>query len=134
MATQKTKIIDKLINIFRTSSKISKVIRGLKVLDEINDFPFACVLAANEKRIYNGAGEKIGVIETTIRAYVYSDNSLDKAEEIGVEIDSLLKDFLAIKCDNNVFDARVVTLKTDEGLFAPYGILDLQVEIFYILT
>ena len=32
---------------------------------------------------------------------------------------------------NGVSDARVVSFRTDEGLFQPYGIADLEVEILY---
>ena len=34
---------------------------------------------------------------------------------------------------NGVSDARVISFRTDEGLLQPYGVADLEIQIFYDL-
>lgn len=150
MTTAKTQIINRFINTFQQSNIVNpsgaplpliNVVRKLVLLDEINDFPYVCVLAPRERREHNGSGEKIGIIEVTIRGYVVSEaddgieiSTLDKAEELGIDFDSIIALFLDGTCQNNVFDARLISLRTDEGLFEPYGILDAKVEVYYLLS
>ena len=59
------------------------------------------------------------------------DTSLELAEALGANIESATNEFRFEQQANGVADARVVSFKTDEGLFDPYGIADQQVQILY---
>lgn len=133
MTTAKTQIINRLMNTITNLINPVKVVRKLVLLEEVNDFPFVCVLASSERRIHNGAGERIGIIDVVIRGYVHDEANLDSAEALGVDLDSVVASFMSQRCENGVFDARINSLRTDEGLFEPYGILDVNLEIFYII-
>ena len=52
------------------------------------------------------------------------------AETLGKELDDAVESFSQIH-DNGLEECRVLTFRTDEGLFAPYGITDMQVEFAY---
>ena len=134
MTTQRTQIIEGFISAFQQSNlvPVNTVVRNLQLLHEINDFPFVCVLAARERRSFLGDNRRIGIIEVTVRGYVHHEDNLDKAEELAVELDSIIESFLGT-CQFGVFDMRLLSLRTDEGLFQPYGILDANIEIYYQL-
>ena len=67
-----------------------------------------------------------------LRNYVFSEDQLDAAEELSnnVELDVIDK-FANLHRDLGVESANVVEFRTDEGLFAPYGIGDQTVAIVY---
>ena len=112
---------------------ISNSSRPSKYLDEINDFPSVCLLPRNEARIERGANRRLGIIEVALRGYTFDENNLDRAEFLAQNVEAKVDSFsanVAAKA-NGVSDVRVVTFRTDEGLFEPYGIADLELQILY---
>ena len=52
-------------------------------------------------------------------------------EDLGDEIDDAIETFAANHPQFEVEESRVISLRTDEGLFTPYGIADLETQISY---
>ena len=72
-------------------------------------------------------------IDRVNTAYVFDENNLDTAEFLAQNVESKVDSFAANTAAkaNGIADARVVTFRTDEGLFEPYGIADLDLQILY---
>lgn len=135
MATRRKQIIDGLVVELGQTSDVSpsNVFRHFKYLDEINDFPSICLLPRNEARIERGANRRLGIIEVALRGYTFDENNLDRAEFLAQNVEAKVDSFSANTAAkaNGVSDVRVVTFRTDEGLFEPYGIADLELQILY---
>ena len=135
MATRRKQIIDGLAVELGQAPEVhpDNVFKNFKYLDEINDFPSVCLLPKNEARSERGANRRLGIIEVALRGYVFNENNLDTAEFLAQNVESKVDSFSANTAAkaNGVNDARVVVFRTDEGLFDPYGIADLEIQILY---
>ena len=135
MATRRTQIIDGLVTELGQTNDVdaSNVFRHFKYLDEINDFPTICLIPGSEVRQELGANRRLGSIAVSLRGYVFDENNLDSAEILAQNVESKVDSFSANTAarSNGVSDARVTSFRTDEGLFQPYGMADLDIEILY---
>lgn len=131
--TTRTPLINTFLEYLRTNTSANKITRGMLVLDKVNDFPTICVHAGRETRQAIGGGVNYGFIQITLRGYVHSENSTTAAENLATEIEAAVELYAAEQCSNNVQDARVTYIRTDEGLFDPYGILDMGIVIQYLI-
>jgi len=123
----KTNIIKTVVS--ELTSLTLNVHRRFLYLEEINDFPTIILFAGDESRKYLGAGQKEGAFLLNIRGYLFTDeNSLDDAEDLANEIDSVIRNMSKI---DNLIDMRVLTINTDEGILSPYGMCNLLVEVVY---
>ena len=137
MATRRKQRIDGLVTELGQTPDVdaSNVFKRFKYLEEINDFPTVCLNPGAESREELGANRRLGNIGVSLRGYVFDENNIDTAEIFAQNVESKVDSFsanVAAKA-NGVSDARVVSFRTDEGLFQPYGIADLEVEILYDL-
>ena len=136
MATRRTQIINALISHLATNTSIleDNISRNYHVLDEVNDFPALTMIPRAEVRDHRGAGRKIATFNIQMRAYVFDGDGseiINVTEDLGDEIDNAVESFAASAREFEVEEARVLTFTTDEGLFAPYGIADLEAQIVY---
>ena len=111
------------------------VTRHMVFLNEVNDFPFVCMLVEPETRFHYGAGRKLATLALSLRGYVFDGDSgenIDLAEDLGMDIDSLvIEPFAEAHRDLGVEVANVISFRTDEGLMSPYGIMDQSIKITY---
>lgn len=126
--SRRTVILDTLISSI-SSSTASTGHRGMRFLHEINSFPAFYVHATAESRIHIGNGVRYGLLSVAIRGYQWSDN-LDDIELYARTIEIAVDSF-RIANRNIVQEARITSLTTDEGVMAPYGAVDISVEILY---
>lgn len=126
--SQRTAILATLVS--HISSTISaQGSRGMKFIHEVNSFPSFYIQPQNESRIHEGAGEAYAMLSLSIRGYQYSDN-IDAIELFMREIEVAIQTY-ARAYPSLVDEARVSSVRTDEGRMAPYGIVDMQFEILY---
>jgi flagellar biosynthesis/type III secretory pathway M-ring protein FliF/YscJ len=82
--------------------------------------------------VRNAIGGRVTLDELllTIRGYTYSsmETSLDETEALAREIERTIQTLRSPL----IYSAKVLTLHTDEGLYAPYGICDVQCSIEWI--
>ena len=137
MATRRKQIIDGFVRELGQTPDVdaSNVHKRFKFLDELNDFPSLCFVASSESREQLGANRRLGTIEVALRGYVFDENNVDKAEILAQNVESKVDSFSANVAAraNGVSDARVTSFRTDEGLFTPYGLADLEIQILYDL-
>ena len=136
MATRRTQIINALISHLATNTSIleDNISRNYHVLGEVNDFPALTMIPRTEVRDHRGAGRKIATFTISMRGYVYDGDGseiISVAEDLGEEIEDAVETFAASAREFEVEEAVVSSFSTDEGLFAPYGIADLEVSISY---
>tara|TARA_Y100001963_G_C6780501_1_gene449579 strand:+ start:601 stop:1017 length:417 start_codon:yes stop_codon:yes gene_type:complete len=133
MATRRTQIVEALKDDLGTIDDVleANVFRQFKYLEEINDFPSICFLSRGENRLHRGAGRRLAGLQIDIRGYVYDEDEIGEAESLGDSIETIVDAFANRYPQHAVEDARVLSFRTDEGLFNPYGTVDLSVQLTY---
>jgi len=129
-------LADRLSTINTTNgflTNVSEVHRSYKYLDDINDFPTITLGGTpREDLVQIGDGQNIRSLRQSIRAYVMSDDdSLYDSENLARDIEQVVTDYAASTANLSVYRSQVLSIVTDEGLFSPYGIADVEVEITY---
>ena len=133
MATRRTQIVEALQSDLSTIDTViaGNVFRQFRYLEEINDFPTICFLSRGEARIHRGAGRKLAGLQINVRGYVYDENEVGSAETLGADIETIVDNFAGRYRNFGVEDCRVLSFRTDEGLFSPYGVVDLSIQLTY---
>ena len=136
MATRRTQIVEALVSHLATNTTVleENITRNYHVLDEVNDFPAITMIPQNEVRDHRGAGRKIATLSLQIRAYAFDGDGseiIGVTENLAEEIEEAIDTFANSNRQFEVEECRVTSLRTDEGLFAPYGIADLEAQIVY---
>jgi len=131
---RRTQIIDALVDHLASNTDIhaNNVFKRYLYLDDINDWPTITMMPQTETRIHRGADARQGIFTVFIRGYVYSEeDSLGTAETFAQQIDSAIDTFADTYVQYEVEEARVIELRTDEGLFHPYGMADITLQVVY---
>ena len=111
----------------------------LKFWDEVNDFPSVYLTAGTESREYLPSNFIWGYLNVSVKVYVRSE---DEAQE---QLELLLADIencvdanrvLVYDADNNLETTEILvqSITTDEGLLAPYGVGEINLQVRYALT
>src|SRR5210317_635256 len=109
----------------------NNVFRKLKFLDEVNDFPSIYVSAGTEIRDFNSKSLTVGVLDVTIRAYVFGeDNSQNLSDSLVQDIEHVIYS-LWDNPDKGILDITIDNISTDEGLATPYGLAEVELTIVY---
>ena len=106
--------------------------RGLRFLHEINSFPSFYVHPRNESRRHDGNGSKLAILQLDIRGYGWNDD-ISYIETLVRDLEAAVQTYRLAHL-HLVHEARVTSLRTDEGAMAPYCICDMSVEILYGIT
>jgi hypothetical protein len=101
--------------------------------DEIVDFPFVGITAGNETREYLPGAFKWGYLTITVRIYVQEEDPVEALEGILFEVEKKIEENsdLAYSADQKVADLRIISITTDEGLLAPIGVGEFQLQAQY---
>jgi len=112
----------------------NNAVRGIRFLDEVNDFPSLYISAGTENRDFNSKSLTVAELDVTIRAYVYGqDNSQSLADDIIQDIEFVIYQQIAFDPDKGILDITIDSISTDEGLAAPYGISEVNLLVAYRL-
>ena len=135
---RRTDIIESLVGHLGTNTDVhaNNVHRTYKYMHDLNDFPAITFIPSREDRDHFGAGQVHGILAVQLRCYVYDGDTADIADEcerLADQIEEAVDTFSAANRALEVEEARVVTLRTDDGLMTPYGVADLQISILYRL-
>jgi len=109
------------------------VFRRFKYLDEINDFPAITMSVVDEDREAIGADVHFGNLDLTLRGYVKSENALDACDDLADDMEFVIDgiNHTATAASKEVVDCKVMSVETDQGLFEPFGIAMVDIEIIY---
>ena len=115
------------------ASTQTQVFRTFKYMDDINDFPTITFTTPRESFEHFGDGQQLRSMTQSIRGYVHTteEDSLESSENLANDVETVVSRFAQDASNIAVHRSQVLTLRTDEGLFTPYGICELDVEIFY---
>ena len=135
---RRTDIIEGLVGHLGTNTDVhaNNVYRTYKYMHDLNDFPAITFIPNREDRDHFGDGQAHGILAIQLRCYVYDGDTADIAgecERLADQIEDAINTFSAANRALEVEEARVATLRTDDGLMTPYGVADLQISILYRL-
>lgn len=110
----------------------------LKFWDEVNDFPSVYLAAGTEMREYLPSNFIWGYLNISVKVYVKSE---DEAQE---QLEALLADLETCVDANRVLaygempgeettEILVQSITTDEGLLAPFGVGEINLQVRYAL-
>jgi len=109
------------------------VFRGIKFLDEVNDFPAIYLAAGTEIRNFESLSLTVATLDVTIRAYVYGeDNSQSLADDLLEDIEHVIYS-LEDSPDKGIQDIIIENVAVDEGLVEPYGLAEVNIQVTYRL-
>lgn len=141
MATQRSKIVKalvsklKLINgapTYNSNLYGKNVVDKLRFWDEVNDFPYICVVAGNETREYHPGNFIWGFLNIALKLYVRGDDSQDLLEKLISDVETVVaaNENLVIE-GTTTTEILINSIVTDEGLLAPYGVGEINILVRY---
>ena len=111
----------------------------LEFWDNVQDFPSVYLTAGTEIREYMPADFTWGFLSISIKAYVRSESEAQQ------QLEDLLDDLEKVIHDNRVLvydttnnfsttEILIQSITTDEGLLAPYGVGEINLQVRYALV
>lgn len=102
----------------------TNIYRGVKYIDEINDFPSLYVTSNVEERKYQTNGNTEAIVFTVIRCYVMGDQPELQLSNIFQDIEHVLYN-MQVPNEFTSLDITIDTTLTDSGLLEPYGMAEI---------
>lgn len=135
---RRTQILEAFVTHLGSNTDVhaNNVHRTYKYMHDLNDFPAITFIPRQEQRDHFGDQQVHGIIAVQLRCYVFDGDTSDIADEcerLADQIEDAVDSFAETYRQHQVEEARVVSLRTDDGLMTPYGVADLQVSILYRL-
>lgn len=127
------KLIDGTVSTYGYTFKTNlsqNVYKGLKYIDQINDFPSVYVQAGEETYRYNSKTNTEAFMTIMVRIYAYEEHSLYKLEDL---VDDVTHALERIKYDQShrIISAEIMSIDTDSGLLDPYGLGEIMIAVQY---
>ena len=127
------KLIDGTVSAYGDTFKTNlsqNVYKGLKYIDQINDFPSVYVQAGEETYRYNSKTNTEAFMTIMVRIYAYEEHSLYKLEDLVDDVTHVLE---RIKYDQShrIISAEIMSIDTDSGLLDPYGLGEIMIAVQY---
>jgi len=110
----------------------------LKFWDEIQDFPTVYMTPGSEAREYLPSDFKWAYLAVSIKAYVKDEeNAPELLEQLLEDLETCIDSNreLVYDVDNNLSTTEILIqqITTDEGLLAPYGVGEINLQVRYAL-
>jgi hypothetical protein len=110
----------------------------LKFWDEVQDFPAVYLTAGTEVRQYHPSDFTWGFLNVSLKIYVRSESDAQQ------QLEDLLNDLETVIHDNRVLvydqdkhlettEILIQSITTDEGLLAPFGVGEINLQVRYAL-
>jgi hypothetical protein len=111
----------------------------LKFWDEVQDFPCVYLTAGTEIREYMPSDFTWGFLNVSIKVYVRSESEAQQLlEDLLDDLETVIHDNRVLVYDttNNLSTTEILiqSITTDEGLLAPYGVGEINVQVRYALV
>lgn len=108
----------------------------LRFWDEVNDFPFICITVGDESREYLPGNFKWGRIIYVFKIYVNSENPEEDLEAVMADVERAIDSNIRLSYDQfdpsaRTEDIRILSIVTDEGSLAPFGVGEITIEVLY---
>ena len=110
----------------------------LKFWDEVSDFPSIYCVTGSEAREYHPSAFTWGFIGVSLKIYVKGEDSSQLLEDLLEDVESVLNDNRDLVYDTDtgaqVTEILISSITTDEGLLAPYGVGEINLQVRYQVT
>ena len=111
----------------------------LKFWDEVQDFPSIYLVAGSETRQYHPSDFTWAFMNISIKVYVRSESEAhQQLEDLLNDIETVINDNRVLVYDttNNLSTTEILiqSITTDEGLLAPYGVGEINLQVRYALV
>ena len=121
-----------------TTNLFSNSFPKLKFWDEIQDFPSVYMTPGSEAREYLPSDFKWAYLAVSIKAYVKDEeNAPELLEQLLEDLETCIDSNreLVYDVDNNLSTTEILIqqITTDEGLLAPYGVGEINLQVRYAL-
>ena len=102
---------------------------GPGYIDAVNDFPAVAILRPSVQRANIGNAVTVDSFSFIVRGYTLTDeDSIGASEALARSIEQCIQSLDSPL----IYDARVLSVETDEGLLSPYGMCDIVCEVEWI--
>jgi hypothetical protein len=102
---------------------------GPGFIDQVSDFPAVALLRPSVERAYIGKRVTIDSFSFIVRGYTLTDeDSISASEALARSIEEIIQSLNSPL----IYEARVLSVETDEGLLSPYGMCDIACEVDWI--
>lgn len=111
----------------------------LKFWDEIQDFPAVYLTAGTEVREYHPSDFTWAFLNISVKVYVKSESEAQQQlEDLLNDLETVINDNRVLVYDitNNLSTTEILiqSITTDEGLLAPYGVGEINLQVRYALV
>lgn len=117
------------------SNLFNNVTNKLKFWDEIADFPTVCVIPGGETREYLPGAFKWAFLNISLKVYTKGEEPLTELENLLEDIEKVVDNnrVLVYDVDSNLRTTEILitSIITDEGLLAPYGVGEVNLQVRY---
>jgi hypothetical protein len=108
----------------------------LKFWDEIQDFPAVYLTPGTEVREYHPSDFTWAFLNISVKVYVKSESEAQQQlEDLLNDLESVIDDNRVLVYDttNNLATTEILiqSITTDEGLLAPYGVGEINLQVRY---
>lgn len=107
----------------------------LKFWDEVNDFPSVYMSTGRETREYHPSDFAWGFLGISVRVYVRGEDAQEQLEQVLEDVERCIdaNRVLVYDITNNYETTEILiqSITTDEGLLAPYGVGEINLEVRY---
>ena len=102
---------------------------GPGYIDQVNDFPAVAILRPSVARASIGDAVTVDSFSFVVRGYILTDeDSINASEALARDVEESIQSLRSPL----VYDARVLSVETDEGLLSPYGMCDVLCEVRWL--
>lgn len=110
----------------------------LKFWDEVNSFPALYMSSGSEVREYHPGGFAWGFLNVSLKVYTKGEDSAQLLEDLLEDVETVIDANRNLEYDSTsgmeTTEILVTSITTDEGLLAPYGIGEMNLQIRYAVT
>lgn len=107
----------------------------LKFWDEVNDFPCVYVHPGVETREYFPGEFSWGFLGVCVKVYVRGEDAQEQLEALLEDLENCVDANRQVLYDSvknyQITDIMVTSITTDEGLLAPYGVGEINLQVRY---
>lgn len=110
----------------------------LRFWDEVNDFPSIFITPGSEAREYLPSNFTWGYLALSVKIYVRGENPQEELETLLEDVERCVDANRMLQYDSETGEETteilVTSITTDEGLLAPYGVGEINLQVRYALN